>query len=307
MNLFTRILRRLQAAPFGVTTRPTGTPDEPLVSVVIPFLRNLTQLRAAIASVLGQSYPNIEILVVYDDEQDISPAVPPGLLGKRVFGMKQDQRGGGAARNFGVARARGEYVAFLDSDDVFLPTKVERQLKLMREAGARFSHTSYFTQGLDNSLPSALIHSGTFSGAVFPGIMGYCPIATPTIMARTGLLRAHPFPQQAPNCEDFVWIVLLSSKLELLGIDEPLTVVTISPETVAYNAAKHKKALECALSHFENHPATRKRQNALDRVRALIEQTAVPPEAPVSSDDQVGTTAPDNAPESRHDARSSNQ
>ena len=64
MNLFTRILRRLQAAPFGVTTRPTGTPDEPLVSVVIPLLRNLTQLRAAIASVLGQSYPNIEILVV---------------------------------------------------------------------------------------------------------------------------------------------------------------------------------------------------------------------------------------------------
>ena len=213
------------------------TVRDTLVSVVIPFHRNLQQLRAAIGSVLAQTHQNTEILVVYDEaDQDISCAVPEGMLGVRVFGFKQDGRGAGSARNYGIQKARGHYIAFLDSDDLFLPTKIETQLTLMMRNRARFSHTSYFAHGQTRVLPSALHSSGTFSGCVFPGIINFCPVAMPTVMVEKQLVaEQYPLPNDAPNCEDFVWLVRMSHEIEVLGIDEPLTVVLITPDSVAYS------------------------------------------------------------------------
>ncbi|MGH7719384.1 MAG: glycosyltransferase family A protein [Gemmatimonadaceae bacterium] len=100
---------------------------QPLVSCVIPVYNGARYLGEAIDSALGQSYPAIEVLVVDDGSTDDSGAVA-AAYGERVRYFRQENAGPPAARNTGVREARGEVIAFLDSDDLWHGEKIERQV-----------------------------------------------------------------------------------------------------------------------------------------------------------------------------------
>ena len=93
----------------------------PFFTVVIPVYNRAAALGAALRSVLAQSERDFEIVVVDDGSRDDPGAVAEALGDPRIRTIRQDNRGGGAARNTGIDAARGAFVAFLDSDDVFLP------------------------------------------------------------------------------------------------------------------------------------------------------------------------------------------
>lgn len=93
----------------------------PLFSVVIPVYNRARVLDAALRSVLAQSEPDFEIVVVDDGSQDDPGAVAASFGDPRIRVIHQENAGGGAARNTGIREARGRFIAFLDSDDVFLP------------------------------------------------------------------------------------------------------------------------------------------------------------------------------------------
>jgi len=103
-----------------------------LVSVIIPNYNYAHYLREAIDGVLGQTYENIEIIVVDDGSKDDSRAVLESYSEKITMIFQQNQ-GVSAARNNGAAAASGEYIAFLDADDAWLPTKVEKQITKFSE------------------------------------------------------------------------------------------------------------------------------------------------------------------------------
>lgn len=103
----------------------------PLISVVIPNYNYGCYLPQAIDSALEQSYPNIEVIVVDDGSTDDSEAVLR-RYGKRVRWFQQRHQGVSAARNCGIQESRGEFVAFLDADDMWRPAKLERQVELLR-------------------------------------------------------------------------------------------------------------------------------------------------------------------------------
>ena len=102
-----------------------------LVSVVIPTYNRATIVRAAINSVVGQSYPNVEVVVVDDGSRDDTRQVVESY-GPPVRYLSQANSGVSAARNRGFAAARGEFIALLDSDDEFLPWKLEAQVRVLR-------------------------------------------------------------------------------------------------------------------------------------------------------------------------------
>ena len=102
-----------------------------LVSVVIPNYNYARFLPEAIDSVLAQTYGQIEIIVVDDGSTDDSREILDGY-GDRVTVIFQQNAGVSAARNNGVSRSRGEYLAFLDADDAWLPAKIERQIAAFR-------------------------------------------------------------------------------------------------------------------------------------------------------------------------------
>lgn len=106
----------------------------PLVSVVIPTHNRSDVVGRAIASARAQTTTDIEIIVVDDASSDETKSVVAGIRDDRVRYVRRDERGGGsAARNTGIREAIGSYVAFLDSDDEWLATKLEQQLRCIRD------------------------------------------------------------------------------------------------------------------------------------------------------------------------------
>lgn len=103
--------------------------SEPFFSVVIPVYNRADMLRAAVDSVLAQSERDFEIVVVDDGSKDHPERVLPADPRIRFFA--QENKGGGAARNSGIDRARGRFVAFLDSDDVYLPSHLAAMRALL--------------------------------------------------------------------------------------------------------------------------------------------------------------------------------
>jgi glycosyltransferase involved in cell wall biosynthesis len=110
--------------------------SQPLVSVIIPTYNRAKEVRASIESVLSQTYPALEVVVVDDGSTD-GTAASLGEYGDRITLVTQENQGPSAARNHGIEVSRGEIIAFLDSDDLWLPTKLERQVALMIACGPK--------------------------------------------------------------------------------------------------------------------------------------------------------------------------
>ena len=109
-----------------------STKNQPLVSVIMPAYNCAAFVNEAIESVLGQDYENKELIVVDDGSTDATAEAIAGF-GDRLRVIRQPNRGPAAARNRGVAEARGSYLAFLDGDDVWLPGKLATQMAYVVE------------------------------------------------------------------------------------------------------------------------------------------------------------------------------
>ena len=121
MNLFFLILKFQDRA----------VSDLPKVSVVIPTHDRAHLVGRAIRSVLAQTFQDFEIIVVDDCSVDNTKEVVQSLADSRIRYLRHEiNRGGSAARNTGIGAARGEWIAFLDSDDEWLPKKLEKQLEM---------------------------------------------------------------------------------------------------------------------------------------------------------------------------------
>lgn len=109
-----------------------------LISVIMPTYKRSDKLGRAIESILNQTYSNFEIVIVDDNNPDTEYRKETEKFmndyksESRIKYVKMEKNGGGAAaRNFGIKNAKGTYIAFLDDDDVYLPNKLEKQLKFM--------------------------------------------------------------------------------------------------------------------------------------------------------------------------------
>ena len=123
--------------------------QEPAVSVVMPVYQGDQHLAAAIESVLAQTFELFELLVVDDGSTDGSSAIARTFAERdpRIRYRRQENAGQGAARNAGIGMARGDAVAFLDQDDLWLPDKLARQLPLLDDTTVVYSDTYILRDG----------------------------------------------------------------------------------------------------------------------------------------------------------------
>lgn len=99
----------------------------PLISCIVPVFNGERYLREALDSIFAQTYRTLEVLVADDGSTDGTPSIVAGV-GNRLRYLRQDNQGPAAARNVGIGAARGEFIAFLDADDLWHPEKLERQM-----------------------------------------------------------------------------------------------------------------------------------------------------------------------------------
>ena len=114
------------------------------VSVVIPSYNSSSYIMDAVKSVLNQTYDNLEVIIADDASTDDTRAVIRKIREPRVKLIERTENGGAAAaRNSAIRAATGRYIAFLDSDDYWLPDKLSKQIGKMQEEAASCSCTSY--------------------------------------------------------------------------------------------------------------------------------------------------------------------
>ncbi len=107
--------------------------NDPLVSIIIPVYNAASFLAETIEYTLQQSYKNIEVIIVDDGSKDGSYKIAKQYENKQITVVKQANKGASAARNYGIALAKGEYIQFLDADDFLHPQKIERQLSTLSQ------------------------------------------------------------------------------------------------------------------------------------------------------------------------------
>lgn len=115
-----------------------------LVSIIMPSYNTASYIELTIKSVLKQTYKNWELLIVDDCSTDNTDEVIKKFSDKRIIYMKNKKNSGAAiSRNRALKRAKGKWIAFLDSDDLWYPTKLEEQIHFMKKNKYSFSYTSY--------------------------------------------------------------------------------------------------------------------------------------------------------------------
>ena len=185
----------------------------PLVSVVIPTYNRAELVREAVASVLAQNYRPLELIVVDDGSDDATGDTLARYPEVRV--LRQAHTGmPGQVRNAGARLARGEYLAFLDSDDLWLPQKLARQVPAATAAGAAISHTRerWVRSG---RVISQRTQRHRRSGDLFADSLRKCVIGPSTVLLRRALFeQAGGFREDLEIAEDYeLWLRLTARHL----------------------------------------------------------------------------------------------
>jgi glycosyltransferase involved in cell wall biosynthesis len=191
-------------------------------SVVIPSFNAGAYLAQALESVRAQTSPVREIIVV-DDGSDEPVAAPSGWDGPPVRVFRSPNRGPAEARNTGISLAGGEFVAFLDADDLWLPTKVARQVEAL--AGRPDAIACYCRCTREEGFfPFGPYPTGDVTDAEFLLMLWYSNFFPPSsvLVRREALLRVGGFRADLPPSEDIeLWLRLLTVG-SFLQIPEPL-------------------------------------------------------------------------------------
>jgi glycosyltransferase involved in cell wall biosynthesis len=200
--------------------------DAGSVSVIIPTYNRSKLLAQAIASVLGQTYPNHEIIVVDDGSTDDTCDYVASLGDPRVKLVRAAHSGHiPRVRNTGIARARGEWVAFLDSDDVWLPAKLERQMQAIRDSKAAWSYTRYeHVNPNGEGIPFRAGGWRAFSGNIVEQILTAQTAVTicSVLVSRALLEQLGGFDEHLGLREDFDLVLRLSAAGNAIAVPETL-------------------------------------------------------------------------------------
>ncbi len=199
-------------------------PNPPLVSVVIPTHNRVRLLERAILSVLGQSFKDFELIVVDDGSDDSTQELLKRYAG-RITVLVQPRKGVAAARNLGIRHSRGGLLAFLDSDDEWLPVKLERQVARFDPTDDFFiCHTDEIWLKDGNEVPQQEKHRKQ-GGHFFERALELCLISPSSVMiSRTLLDHVGLFDEQLPAAEDYDLWLRITAYYEVDFISEPLVV-----------------------------------------------------------------------------------
>ena len=198
------------------------------VSVIIPFYNGVEWLSEAVQSVLNQTYNNIEIIVINDG----SPENIDGFLkkfGDKIIYKYKENGGAATARNLAMSIATGDYLAFLDSDDIWLPDKTEKQVAFMESAGAAWSHTGFYYWNPMNDKLKKISNEKDY-GDIYLKTFVSVKIATPSVIVDRRVFREHPeihFPPELRKGQDTAFFRQLSTYYNLALLQEPLVKVRL--------------------------------------------------------------------------------
>jgi len=196
----------------------------PRVSVIIPTFNRLAFVTEAIESVRKQTYADYELVVVDDGSTDETPQ----MLHRQypdITTIRQPHRGVSAARNRGIARAQGTYLAFLDSDDLWMPQKLEKEMAFLEaNTGIPVCYTDEIWIRRGRRVNPKKRHK-KYSGWIFPQCLPLCIISPSSVVIHRDIFKATGlFDETLPVCEDYDLWLRITSRYPVHWLDIPLII-----------------------------------------------------------------------------------
>ncbi len=203
--------------------------SSPLVSVVIPTYNRLKVLLRAVDTALNQTYRNLEVIIVDDGStDDTRAALAP--YGDRIRYIYQKNQGASAARNYGISEAHGKYIAFLDSDDEWLPTKLEKQIELL-ETHPEFSFVACLATDEKRTYTGYDDHATQFMRFI---LQPFTQNMTRYVVRRECFQQHGLFDTSIHGPEDWeLWLRLLKNGCRFGYVPEPLMSYTSSDDAIS--------------------------------------------------------------------------
>ena len=212
----------------------------PLVSVIIPVHNRQRFIAAAVDSALAQTYPSLEVVIVDDGSDDDTPAVCQDLArrhGQRLRWARQANAGPSAARNHAARLARGDLLAFLDSDDLWLPEKMAKQVPLFEDAAVGLAYAGVRGQTPDGALTPPAPRRYC-RGRCFFEILGQNPVPTSATVIRSELFAAlGGFDEGRWRAEDKHLWLRAARRANFAAVAEDLVLRRLLPEGLSVNEA----------------------------------------------------------------------
>ncbi len=196
----------------------------PTISVVIPTLNRCYTLHRAIDSILKQTSSVNEIIIVDNGSTDGTRDMIQSDFAMVTY-VTELKRGVSAARNKGISIANGQWIALLDSDDAWLPAKLEQQLKAYNDnKNVRLIHTDEIWYRKGKRVNQMKKHKKR-GGNIFEYCLPLCCISPSSVLLHKDLVKdVGLFDENLPACEDYDMWLRITAKEPVLYVDEPLTV-----------------------------------------------------------------------------------
>ena len=215
-----------------------------MVSIIMPAYNEARHISRSIDSVLGQTYPDWELLVLDDGSSDETPEIVKAYAqkdGRIRFYENEENMGVARTRNRGFDLAKGQWIALLDSDDIWHETKLEKQLELAEKTGADLIYCSYamMEEKTGRRKKDYLVPETTD----YKSLLKENVIGCSTVLLNRERLGEHRFDPSFFH-EDFVlWLELLKSGWKAVGLQEVLTDYLVAENSRSlnkWNAAKNR-------------------------------------------------------------------
>lgn len=211
--------------------------EKELVSVVIPTYNRRNNLERSLGSVLRQSYDNMEILIVDDGSDDGTEEYVKSIGDPRVFYYKNaTNMGPSASRNRGASLAKGAYIAFQDSDDEWLPEKLEKMMNILESAGEHVGlayHEMQEAEGKGEIIPSRNIPVIYKNGYIYRYMLLY-PLISPQacVFRKECFEKCGGFQEALSALEDYELFLRVAENYEICFLGEPLVMIYDTPGSV---------------------------------------------------------------------------
>ena len=215
------------------------TADHDLVSVIIPTFNRESTLKDSINSVLNQTYKDIEVILVDDGSTDNTKQIVSEINDERLKYYYKENAGACAARNDGVKFARGKYIAFHDSDDIWHASKLEKQVKKIKEEKCDLVFCKSLRDDGNKKTPiPKRIPEGTVSKR--DDIFG---VGTQTLCGKAEVFKENKFDASFPRLQELEWLYRTLNKYTVYCIDEGLVEYAINEDSISNDVTKIIKAL----------------------------------------------------------------
>lgn len=225
-----------------------------LISIVVPTYNRSRLIKRCVENLREQTYPDYEILVIDDGSTDGTDSVMENLTDSvvRYYRLEKNQ-GACAARNKGVELAKGDYIAFQDSDDLWEKDKLEKQMAYLKEKKLDVVFCS-MQQIKDGKARFVVPEAFVPSDRIFSKLCNTSFISTQMLLGKKECFEKEPFDPAMPRLQDYDIMLRLSQKYRIGHLPEVLVSQYVCEDSISNNKEKYRKAVKLLAEKYRDIP-----------------------------------------------------